>query len=390
MAAAIQAGPAFDPQRIAIIAPFSGPYAQVGRAVEEAVRLVADPVGADVLILDSEGDPEGAAEQLRRVALDEAVAGVIGPIGQRSARRAAQDAGHLGVVTITLSSATRAPAESPFVFRHRLSFAAEAAALGRHAVSALDLKRLAILYPQSDVGRARMRAFWQAVEAAGGEIRGAEGYPPDAPRFDEPIQRLIGRHSSQRGRVSGQWRRLNRKRRTRAMRVRPQVDFDGVFIADTGRRARVALPFLAHWDIPLVSGPFPPASPLKRAPVWVFATRELAPYAARLGRPGLAVRFLTTYTPDSEAAADFTAAFEARYRDRPTALAAHAYDAATQLLSRAATVDSHRALADAMRSPWSGILGDCVVLPDGTIRPTIRLMGTEPGTGLVELGELAE
>ena len=386
--AALAEEPAWNPKRIALIAPFSGPYKQVGDRLLEAVWLAAATRGADVLVLDSEGDPEIAAEQLKRVALDEATAGVIGPVGQQSARRAAQVAGHLGLTTITLSSAAQSPAVHPFAVRHRLSYAAEAARLGRHAVEAMELKRLAILYPDTASGRTRMAAFWQAVEDAGGEIRGAEAYSVRDEKFDEPIQKLIGRHRDQKGRVSGRWRRLNRKGKGRAMTVRPRVDFDGLFIADGGRRARLILPFLSHWDIPLVSGIFPAASPLPRAPVWVFTTRELAPLASRLGRPGLAVRFLTTYTPDSEPAGDFTAAFQAAYNDVPTEIAAHGYDATVQLLSRAQTVDGHRALARAMRDPWEGIFGRCAVDDAGDAQCEVRIMGAEPGVGMIELGRL--
>lgn len=388
MRAALATAPAWDPHRVAVIAPFSGPYKQVGDRLLEAVWLAAVQRGADVLVLDSEGDPQVAAEQLKRVALDEAVAGVIGPVGQRSSRRAAQVAGHLGVTTITLSSADRAPAVHRYALRHRLSYTAEAARLGHHAVTAMALERLAILYPDTASGRARMAAFWRAVEAAGGEIRGAEAYSVRDDRFDEPIQKLIGRHRDQKGRVSGRWRRLNRKGKGRAMKVRPRVDFDGLFIADGGRRARLILPFLAHWDIPLVSGMFPTASPLRRAPIWVLTTRELAPVAHRLGRPGMAVRFLTTYTPDSEPAADFTAAFEAAYGDAPSEIAAHGYDAAVQLLARARTVDGHAALARAMRDPWDGIFGRCAVDAQGDAQCEVRVMGAEPGAGIVELGRL--
>lgn len=388
LTAAVCAGPTFDPQRIAVIAPLSGTYAQVGARLVEAVELAAAPFGAEVLPLDSAGQPERAAEMLRRVAFDEAVAGVIGPVGQRSAARAAAQAGHLRVVTITLSSASASPGASPFAFRHRMPHATEAHHLGRHAVEAMGLKRLAVLYPDTALGRARLAGFWAGVEAAGGAVRGAEPYSIRDERFDEPITRLIGRHRDQKGRVSGRWRRLNRKRQTRAMRVRPQVDFDGIFIADGGRRARLILPFLAHWDIPLASGMFPPASPLKRAPVWVFATRDLAPWADRLGRPGLAVRFLASYTPASAAAADFTAAWRARHGDVPGEIAAHGFDAATVLLRRARTVDSSAALAAAMRAPWDGIFGRTVVDAAGDVQPTLQVMGAEPGVGLVELGDL--
>lgn len=384
--AASQAGPAFHPRRLAVIAPLSGPFEQVGARLVEAVELAAEPYGADVLALDSQGDPERAAELHRRVALDEAVAAVIGPVGQRSAPRAAAQAAWLRLVTITLSSATRAPAVHPFAFRHRLPHETEAELLGRHAVEGMELKRLAILFPDTAVGRARMRGFWRGVEAAGGAVRGAEPYSIHAKRFDDPITRLIGRHRDQRRQTTGRWRRLNRKRGGRAMRIPPAVDFDGLFIAEGGARARLILPFLAHWDIPLHSGMFPPASPLARPPVWVFTTRDLAPLADRLGRPGLAVRFLSSYTPVHEAAGDFTAAWQARYGDLPGEIAAHGFDAATRVLSLAGAVADSAGLADALRAPWDGIFGRCTVDAEGNIIPGVRVMGAEPGVGLVELG----
>jgi hypothetical protein len=60
------------------------------------------------------------------------------------------------------------------------------------------------------------------------------------------------------------------------------------------------------------------------------------------------------------------------------------------MLARAAEVDSPDALAAALRQPWEGLFGRCTVAGDGTVRPVVRIMGAEPGVGLVELGRLDE
>jgi ABC-type branched-subunit amino acid transport system substrate-binding protein len=211
----------------------------------------------------------------------------------------------------------------------------------------MGLRTFAILDPHSDYGYEMRDAFWRAVERAGGEIRGAEGYSLRATQFNEPVKRLVGRDDLRARTPDARWAEINRKARDPSMRVPPIVDFEAVFVADTADRARALLPFLVYWDVELRTHPEQDAADL--APkyggevpplVQVLGTSAFnsADFAARVGEPGRNSVFLDEFLPDAPEARDFVERFRTVHGNPPDALAAHAFDAARMLSAAAAGI----------------------------------------------------
>ena len=327
--------------RIGVLLPLSGPYAGIGKSALAAVQLAAEGDNTaprfDLQLEDTGGEAERAAAAVERLVVDKKVVAIIGPVGVLESQAAALAAERAEVPIITLTGGAGVTGLGPFSFRHRLTRGAYARSLARYALQQMGLRSFAVLYPESDYGREMRDAFWRAIEQGGGEIKAAEGYSLRATQFNAPVKRLVGRYHLDARAKDERWAEINRKARDPAMRVPPIVDFEAIFVADTGDRARSLLPFLSYWDVELKTRPEQSAAEF--APkyggdipplVQLLGTNGFnnPDFAARVGEPGRNSVFLDEFVPDAPAARDFTARFQAATGASPDTLAAHAFDAA--------------------------------------------------------------
>jgi hypothetical protein len=113
-----------------------------------------------------------------------------------------------------------------------------------------------VLYPEVEYGREMMNLFWDQVDKSGGEMRGAESYPFDSTTFKTFAEKLVGRHDLE---LRQDWfdglrdlreQHLNPLQQKRALRklreeLKPIIDFDAIFIADSARNVSLLAPALA-------------------------------------------------------------------------------------------------------------------------------------------------
>ena len=330
--------------RIAALLPLSGPYAAIGKGALAAIKLAAlgdaTTPASELVVEDTAGDADRAAQAVTRLAETGQVCAIVGPVGALESQAAALAAERAEVTLVTLTGGEGVTGLGPFSFRHRLTRAAYARSLAKYAVEAMGMRSFAILYPESDYGREMRNAFWHAVEQTGARIEAAEGYSPSATGFNEPVRKLVGRYYLEARARDERWAQMNRKSKDPAMHVPPIVDFEAVFIADTGDRARQLLSFLAYWDVELRTSPDQDATSLAGkyggelpSLVQVLGTNGFnsADFAARAGDVAHNAIFLDEFMPDAPAARDFVTRFQASTGGMPDSLAAHAYDATRML-----------------------------------------------------------
>src|SRR5690606_1580229 len=230
--------------KLGVVLPLSGPHERLGRAaldgVEWAQTLYDTPL--ELVIVDSQGTPEGAAEALRQLAGQPDVAAVLGPIGAEESRAAAEVAAEEDIPLITLTSAEGIEDLGREIFRGRVSPEAQSRALARLAFDSLGLRRAAVFHPDDAYGGACARAFVDAFVAAGGEVRALETYPPDESKPDTEAELLTGRRLRKAGR---QRKKVETKKRRHAI-----DDIDVLFIPDHGGNVARSLAFLELAGLP--------------------------------------------------------------------------------------------------------------------------------------------
>ncbi len=140
---------------LGVVLPLSGPYARVGEESLQGVLLAAGVFGPTpragaeprvrVVVRDSAGRPERAAEAVRQLARDDEVAAIIGPLLSGECEAAAAAADSAGVPLLALSAREEISRSRPNVFRVRTMPKEEVAALVRHAMQNLEATRFAFL-----------------------------------------------------------------------------------------------------------------------------------------------------------------------------------------------------------------------------------------------------
>jgi ABC-type branched-subunit amino acid transport system substrate-binding protein len=249
-----------QPNVIGVAVPLSGRSKPWGEAIVQGVALALDGGPFRIAIKDTRGEPDGAAEALEALAVEEGAVAVIGGVTNAEALRAAQAAQELDLPFLSLSKVEKITEVGPDVFRVMLTADAQARALAEWAMVRRGMKRFAVMYPGIPYGLELAGAFWDEVEARGGEIRGAESYEPDRTTFAPLVKSMVGKlYLDERPDYQEQLQALAKEekdpfRRRKAMeklreKLAPVTDFDAIFIPDFASKVAQIAPALAVEDV---------------------------------------------------------------------------------------------------------------------------------------------
>ncbi len=383
---------------LGVVLPLSGSFADFGEASLRGMLLAARVFEPDaetevrLLIRDSAGRPERAAEAVRELAGRDEVAAIVGPIAAPECEAAAVAAEQEEVPLLTLSSRQEITTARAQVLRLRTMPSEEVETLVEYAMRGLGARTFAILYPNDAYGRGLRDLFWDAVEERGGTVVGVARYDPEATDFADPIRSLVGyvllspeqkRALAAREAMLRKARRLPRdaalalREQARALTAKngetlpPIVDFDALFIPESHEKVVLIAPQLAFHE--------------------VLETRLLGssgwyhPDLVPIGRHHVeGAVFTAPFYPESElqSVRDFAARYRETYGEEPEAFAAQGYDAASLALLQLA---QGRRSRDSMRRgllavhAFPGVTGVLSMRADGNARKRPFLLSVERG-----------
>ncbi len=249
-----------QPNVVGVAVPLSGRFKGWGEAILQGVSMGLGEAGWRIVARDTRGEPEGAAQALEELALAEGAIAAIGGVTNAEAPRAAQVAQELELPFLSLAKTERITDAGPYVFRVMLTAEAQARALVDWAMGRRGMRRFALMVPDIPYGLELANAFWDEVEARGGEIRGAETYEHDRTTFAPLVKSMVGKlYLDERPDYVAQVAAIARAerdpfRRRKALeklrdRIAPVTDFDAVFLPDFARNVGYLAPALAVEDV---------------------------------------------------------------------------------------------------------------------------------------------
>jgi len=245
---------------VGVAVPLSGRFKPWGDAVLQGVALALGDGPWRIVVKDTRGEPEGAAQALQELALQEGAMAVIGAVTNGDAPRAAQAAQELELPLLSLARVERITDAGGWVFRVMLTAEAQAKALVEWSMAKRGMRRFALFYPGIPYGVELANAFWDEVEGRGGEIRGAETYEADRTSFGALVKSMVGKlYLDERPDYQEQVKELVKRekdpfRRRKALeklreRLAPVTDFDAVFVPDFADKVALVAPALAVEDV---------------------------------------------------------------------------------------------------------------------------------------------
>jgi branched-chain amino acid transport system substrate-binding protein len=238
--------------------PLSGPFAIYGQEVLNGIQLGMGIFGTseesqsiELLIEDTQGSPDVAANKVEELSHEGRVMGIIGPLASKTATAAARKAQELGVPIITFTQKAGITEEGDMVFRNFLTPAREMDRLVSKGIDEMGLVRFGILYPDSAYGRYMLNLFWDRVEKAGGHITAVESYGSELTDFTKEIKKMVGLYYPRPPSIAEKLKAA----RMAAFDVgvetgayeegnepEPIVDFDAVFIPDNSQKVALIAP----------------------------------------------------------------------------------------------------------------------------------------------------
>ncbi|HTO09235.1 MAG TPA: penicillin-binding protein activator [Myxococcota bacterium] len=319
---------------LGLVLPLSGPYQRVGESILRGITLGAGiydekPSQLHLLVRDSGGEAARAAAAVTELA-GQHVAAIIGPVRSAEASQAVPQSESAKLPLLTFARGDEVAGLGEYVFRLGLTPGDQAPELVRWCATQRGCKRFAILYPSDEYGTAFKNRFWDAVEAQGGSVVGAESYKPGAVDWQPEIKRLVGlaglpretqalvdeRNKLRRHAVEN----ADKLASAKFQGLPPFVDFDAVFIPDDAPSVGLILPQLRFFDV--------------RDVVYLGGSGWNDPQLVKIaGREATRAVFTDEFFAASARpeVADFVRRYALAYGATPDEYAAEGYDAAALL-----------------------------------------------------------
>jgi len=248
------------PKVVGAVLPLTGKYKGFGDTVMRGLQLALKGSDIELIVKDSQGDANLAGKLVEQLAYDDGAIAIIGPLLGDDSKRAALVAEEIQIPLITLARTEGITDIGPHVFRTMVTNSQQAEALADYAMGTLGYKTFAVLYPNTPFGAEFSNEFWDAIEARGGQIRGAENYDHDQTTFTDEAKKLVGRYYMEdRSDYYEKLRDIREastdefKRRKALEKMRksldPVVDFEALLIPDSWQRVSLVAPALAVEDL---------------------------------------------------------------------------------------------------------------------------------------------
>lgn len=259
-----------DSKKIGAILPLTGKNAGVGQRALAALRLglglnESNP-SLSLALYDSQGKPELAAAGVQKLLKEHGVIAIFGGLGAKEALAIAEKSDFYEVPFFSFSQKSGLTESFDYTFRNAVTAEMQVDKLAEFAFQKLSIRRFAILYPNDAYGVEFANKFWDQVLARGGVVAAAQVYDPKSSDLNGPVQKMVGTfyNEDRPDEVKAKLKGLKEKKAKQAAAgikknsresevaeniLEPIVDFDAIFIPDSGRALGQAMAFLKSNDI---------------------------------------------------------------------------------------------------------------------------------------------
>jgi branched-chain amino acid transport system substrate-binding protein len=323
--------------QVGLLLPLSGPQAGLGRAMLQAAEMgLFDVAGDDfeLLVRDSAaaGGPDGAVVSV----LGEKADIILGPLFGAELKMAAPPATAGKVPMVSFSNDTSTA--QPGIYVLGVSPEAQVDRVVGYAASQ-QLKRFAIMVPNSGFGRAVLAAYQEAVVRHGGTIAQITFYDPQNPDITAPAREMGEAYQ--------------------------RTPFDALMIPEGGQRLRAFASMLPAFDLP------PGVVRLLGTSLWQDS--------ATLTEVALAGGWFPATPPDRWQA--FAQRYASLYGGQPDPRAGVVYDAVTLAVALAQSKEGGDFSSTRITDPsgFAGVTGVFRLLADGRTERGLAVLEVAPG-----------
>jgi branched-chain amino acid transport system substrate-binding protein len=188
-----------DPVTIGVSGPLTGPNAQYGAQWKKGFDLALDEVNVkggvrgrplQYVFEDSQADPRQTVAIAQKFVGDPKIVVEVGDFSSTASMAASSIYQRAGLVQFGFTNShPNFTKGGDYIWSNSVSQADEQPRLAKYAAD-LGFKRLAVLYLNTDWGRASQNLFGEAAKSLGVEVVASEGYQPDEKDFRSTLVRV--------------------------------------------------------------------------------------------------------------------------------------------------------------------------------------------------------
>jgi len=384
---------------VGAILPLSGKNANIGQHALNAIRMglglnQADP-GFRLAIFDTQSSPELAAAGVDKLIREDKAIALIGGLSSKEASTIAQRADSFAVPFIGLSQKAGLTNIGEYVFRNSLTAEMQVDQLVQYAFEKLSARRFAILYPNDTYGVEFSNHFWDHVLARGGQVTAAQAYDPKENDFTTVIQKLVGTYYIE-ARLDEYKQRVDEIKKIREEKaeknkaktkptksknlrehevqetvLKPIVDFDVLFLPDSGKTLGQVIAFMKVNDV----------TKLTYLGTNIWNTPDIV---KRSSSQGENIYFVDAIDPNDNSIrqSSFFKDYLATYNEEPTLIEMQAFESAKIIKEQVSSGGTSRdQLATRLRSMGksSGITGELRMSSQREIERPIHILSLDHG-----------
>lgn len=253
-----------NPYLIGAILPLSGHRKTLGEKVLKGLNLglgITDNSRWQIVAIDSGSHPDITQQAVETLLYDYHVIGIVGGLSGDTARVIAETAEEFGIPSLLLSQKQSLAQNRLFIFQSALSGKALMEHLSENLIQNLKIQKAALLFPEDNYGKYYVRLFEEAFQSKGGSIVRGESYKPGEVDFKIVIKKLVNlfdlklrkkEYETLRQKFlkknleekSGRGKKLTPDRL-----LKPEVDFQALFVPDSLKVLKQIVSYLKYFDI---------------------------------------------------------------------------------------------------------------------------------------------
>lgn len=328
----------YDSKKIGVILPITGKNANLGQRALNAIRL---GLGLDektspfqLAIFDSQSNPETAGLGVEKLLRDEHAVAILGGLSSKEAQNISSKAEFFQVPFFSFSQKSGLTDGADYTFRNSVTPEMQVARLLQYAFKTLNAKRFAILYPNDAYGVEFANKYWDLVLAGGGEVVAAQTYDPKDTDLNIYVKKLVGTqyidariddYRARQKEIADKKKKQkeaepNKKKNSREHEaqeniLQPVVDFDVLFVPDSGKALGQIMAFMKNNDV----------TQMTYLGTNLWNTSDLY---RRVGNSQNVYFVDASFTQEQQQKSDFHSKYVSKFQEEPTIVEAQIYEAA--------------------------------------------------------------
>jgi len=186
--------------KIGVVLELTGPLSRLGERSLKGMEMAVQEINAHggvnnrtlkLIVEDDKSDPKEAVTAFQKLISQYSLRVIIGLTGSSIVMACAPIANERKVVLLSVGATSPLITNAgDYIFRNRLSGEAETKAMADFAVRILGIRKIAILYVNTDYGIGNKRSFEEEYKALGGEVLFSEGFAQGEANFKSILTKV--------------------------------------------------------------------------------------------------------------------------------------------------------------------------------------------------------